>query len=232
LPQKAQKLTSAGSGCPQCRQAITARALGAGRPQWEQKCDPMRSGAPHWHRVVPARPPGAAVAAKSSESSSCMRCSMLRTSPARSIRSSGRKRSRRTISTVRPPTSRISTSRRLTSERRSPRSWRGCGMGSGAGGPSATSSSTMASPFSGGTAGTASGGGCARRLRAQGMCGESNGRSRRLELDDDEAVLGHLAHRIVRALARVPRGFRASVGHLVGAEGGRLVHGDAAELEL
>ena len=171
-------MTSAGSGCPQCRQAISARALGAGRPQCEQKCEPTRRGAPQRHLEVLANPPGAAVAAKRSESSSCMRCSIWRTSPARSIRSSGRKRSRRTISTVRPPTSRISISRRRTSERRCPRIRRGCGIGLGEGDPSATSSSTTTSLPSGGAVGTPSGGGCARRLRAQGMCGESNGRSR------------------------------------------------------
>ena len=52
-----------------------------------------------------------------------------------------------------------------------------------------------------------------------------------LELEDDEALLGQLAHRVGRPLARVAGVLDAAVGHLVGAEGRRLVDRDAAELE-
>ncbi len=53
-----------------------------------------------------------------------------------------------------------------------------------------------------------------------------------LELEDDETLFGHLAHRVRRPLARVPRVLDSAVRHLIGAEGRRLVDGDAAELEL
>src|SRR6266511_2476785 len=61
--------------------------------------------------------------------------------------------------------------------------------------------------------------------------GRARARSLR-QLDDDEALLGHLAHRVVRALARVTGVLDPAVGHLIGAERRRLVHGHAAELEL
>ena len=53
-----------------------------------------------------------------------------------------------------------------------------------------------------------------------------------LEVEHDQALLGQLAHGVARALARVARVLDAAVGHLVGAEGRRLVDGHAAELEL
>ena len=70
----------------------------------------------------------------------------------------------------------------------------------------------------------------------------ASGRSRRstlepvisstaLEIDDDEALLRQLAHRVRRALAGVTGVLDAAVGHLVGPEGRRFVDGDAAELE-
>ena len=52
-----------------------------------------------------------------------------------------------------------------------------------------------------------------------------------LQLQDDEPLLRHLAHGPRRAFARVAGVLDAAVGHLVGAERRRLVHGDAAELE-
>ena len=52
------------------------------------------------------------------------------------------------------------------------------------------------------------------------------------ELEDDEALLGQLAHRVGRAFAGVAGVLDAAVRHLVGAEGRRLVDGHAAELEL
>src|SRR3954470_5518648 len=54
----------------------------------------------------------------------------------------------------------------------------------------------------------------------------------RLKVDHDEALFGQLAHRVGRALARVAGVLDAAVGHLVGAEGRRLVDDHAAELEL
>ena len=54
----------------------------------------------------------------------------------------------------------------------------------------------------------------------------------RSELDDDQALLGHLAHRVVRAFLGVAAVLHAAVGHLVGAERRHLVHGDATEVEL
>ena len=51
------------------------------------------------------------------------------------------------------------------------------------------------------------------------------------KVDDDDALLGQLAHRVRRSLARVARILDAAVGHLVGAERRRLVDGHAAELE-
>src|ERR671919_2614846 len=51
------------------------------------------------------------------------------------------------------------------------------------------------------------------------------------EGEDDEALLGHLAHRVGRAFARVARSLDAPVGHLVGAESGRFVDHHAPELE-
>ena len=102
----AQKFAPAGSGWPQWLHAATGREPGAGRPQWEQKCTPEGSGAPHSQRGRGRRGPRVAASeAVRSASSSFSRCSIRRTSPARSMRSSGRKRSRRTISTARPPTS-------------------------------------------------------------------------------------------------------------------------------
>ena len=53
----------------------------------------------------------------------------------------------------------------------------------------------------------------------------------RSHLDDDEALLGHLAHRVVRALAGVAAVADAAVGHLVGAPGRHLVDQHAAEVE-
>src|SRR5262249_29566024 len=52
-PQLAQKLASAGSGCPQPSQATTASAP-TGRPQFAQKCEPQGTGAQH-SQVVGAR---------------------------------------------------------------------------------------------------------------------------------------------------------------------------------
>src|SRR4029079_4317855 len=57
------------------------------------------------------------------------------------------------------------------------------------------------------------------------------GRETALPLDDDQALLGHLPDGVARALLRVARGLDAAVGHLVAAEGRRLVHDDPAELE-
>src|SRR5581483_12210734 len=53
----------------------------------------------------------------------------------------------------------------------------------------------------------------------------------RSPLNDDETLFGHLAHGPGRALLRVAGGLDPAVGHLVAAEGRRLVHDDAAELE-
>ena len=50
-------------------------------------------------------------------------------------------------------------------------------------------------------------------------------------LDDDQARLGHLLHRVGRALAGVPGVTDAAVRHLVGAPGGYLVDQDATEVE-
>ena len=55
--------------------------------------------------------------------------------------------------------------------------------------------------------------------------------ARRLQLEDDQPFLGHLAHRPRRALAGVAGVLDTAVGHLVGAERRRLVDGDPAELE-
>jgi len=121
LPQKAQKFVSAGSGCPQCEQVRMGGAVFEGRPQFEQKCDPGRSGAPQRHVGSARMPRGAAATAIRKPSSSCMRSSMLSTSFARARSRSGLKRSRRTISTASPPTSRISVSRRRARRRRSRR---------------------------------------------------------------------------------------------------------------
>src|SRR5215210_1544652 len=55
---------------------------------------------------------------------------------------------------------------------------------------------------------------------------------RKLALEDDEPLLGQFADGVGGALARVARLLDAAVGHLVGAEGRRLVDGDAAELQL
>src|SRR5919198_3567809 len=52
-----------------------------------------------------------------------------------------------------------------------------------------------------------------------------------LEIHDDETLFGQLAYRVRRALAGVPRRLDAAVGHLVGAEGRRLVDRHAAEVE-
>ena len=54
----------------------------------------------------------------------------------------------------------------------------------------------------------------------------------RLELEDDETLLGHLADRVRRPFACVPGVLDPSVRHLVGAERRRLVDRDPAELEL
>src|SRR5947209_16001125 len=50
-------------------------------------------------------------------------------------------------------------------------------------------------------------------------------------LDDDEPLLRHLADGPRRAFLRVSRCLHTAVGHLVAAEGRRLVHHDAAEFE-
>src|ERR1700690_557807 len=50
-------------------------------------------------------------------------------------------------------------------------------------------------------------------------------------LDDDEALLGHLPDRPLRAFARVAAVADAAVGLLVGAEGRDLVHEHAAVVE-
>src|SRR3954471_20851286 len=54
----------------------------------------------------------------------------------------------------------------------------------------------------------------------------------RLNGEDDEPLLGELAHGVLRALTRVARRLGPAVGHLVGAEGRGLVDGHAAELQL
>ena len=141
FPQKPQKFASAGRGWPQWAQVTTGGEVTAGRPQCEQKWTPGGRGAPHlqWATCGKLR---AATSAARSESSSCMRCSTVSTSPAREIRSSGFQRSRRTISTARPPTSRISISRWRASDRRSRRSLTGSGSGGGVGGAGSDVSTT------------------------------------------------------------------------------------------
>src|SRR4051794_24854091 len=51
------------------------------------------------------------------------------------------------------------------------------------------------------------------------------------ELDDDQPLLGHLAHRVVRAFLGVAAVLHAAIGHLVGSVGRHLVHDDATEVE-
>src|SRR3954449_3885248 len=50
--------------------------------------------------------------------------------------------------------------------------------------------------------------------------------------EHDQAGLGHLVDRVVRAFPGVAAVSHAAVGHLVGAPGGNLVHQHAAEVEL
>src|SRR5439155_20868243 len=69
------------------------------------------------------------------------------------------------------------------------------------------------------------------RGRAPGAAARHPAAAACSELDHHHALLGHVAHGVVRSLARVPGLFRPAVGHLVDAEGGRLVDRDAAELE-
>src|SRR5437899_10693402 len=52
------------------------------------------------------------------------------------------------------------------------------------------------------------------------------------ELEDNQALLGQLTDGVVRALAGVAGVLDAAVGHLVAAEGRRLVDHHASELEL
>src|SRR5947209_8660327 len=68
---------------------------------------------------------------------------------------------------------------------------------------------------------------CSAASRAAGEARDS-----KLELNHDEPLIGQLADGVCGAFPRVPGGFDAAVGHLVGAEGRRLVDRDAAELEL
>src|SRR5256714_5049561 len=56
-------------------------------------------------------------------------------------------------------------------------------------------------------------------------------RRKRSALDDDETLFGHLAHGPGRPLLCVARSLDSAVGHLVAAEGRRLVDENAAELE-
>src|SRR5436309_14462371 len=77
LPQLAQKLASAASGCPQVVHATTGSSP-TGRPQFAQKCEPQTVGAPHAQREAGARL--AHVAASSFESSPCRRSSSSLTS--------------------------------------------------------------------------------------------------------------------------------------------------------
>src|SRR5512132_293589 len=89
--------------------------------------------------------------------------------------------------------------------------------GCGAGGEGATGASSAGSPAGG-----------RRGLLAQGIVrAESNASAG----EYDQALFAHLAHSVMRAFLGVPRRLDAAVGHLVGAERGRLVDRDAAELE-
>src|SRR5207247_11368986 len=54
----------------------------------------------------------------------------------------------------------------------------------------------------------------------------------KLQLEDDDLLLGQLSHGVRGPLARVARVLAAAVRHLVGAEGRCLVDRDAAEVEL
>src|SRR5581483_7260015 len=53
----------------------------------------------------------------------------------------------------------------------------------------------------------------------------------KLPLDDDEPFFGHFVDGVGGAFLRVAGALDAAVGHLVGAEGGGFVDGDAAEVE-
>ena len=148
------------------------------RPQFGQKLDLRRIGAPHSQRATRCEP-------CRSSSISPSRASMPTTIAARSCRRSSRNPPRRYISTSSPPRSRSVSSRALSSVRRSRRSTPAC----------ARRGATPADPL-------------ARRrnndTRLECRC-PLGGLGGLLELDDDEALFGHLAHGPGGAFARVAR---------------------------
>src|SRR5437773_4975517 len=63
------------------------------------------------------------------------------------------------------------------------------------------------------------------------FCRETSPSERNVREHHDPG-LGHLVHRVAKALAPVARFLRAAVRHLVGPEGAHVVHDQAANLEL
>ncbi len=134
--------------------AVTAgdnrRRLGCRAPAVGTEVHSADGGAPHLQSVAVPMPRGTASLAARNASSSLMRRSRASTSEARLTSNSGLKRSRRTISTASPPTSRISISRRRTSDRRSRSAAEAVSGGEGSGGGIFSPPSTANSGGAGG----------------------------------------------------------------------------------
>ena len=207
-----------GAGARSCGQRRALCRPGAAVAR--RSASPRRCGAPHSQRADGRRaagrrrPRAARRAREALLERRQLDAAARRAGPARNW-------SRRYISSISPPRSRIRSSRTASSAAAPA----GAGPAAGA---------RLRGRRRVEQAGAASASVGARREERADTRESSGGRlsfRKPAKLDDDEPLLGHLAHGVGGAFARVAGGLDAAVGHLVGAEGRRLVDDDAAELE-